>query len=218
MTVDFQVLFPQEVIKLNAIHSVFGATTPTLDIFGQDFSAVDEVLVNDRESPDFQVLSRTRLLAQLPDDLTMPEVTSVNVVSRKLTVTKRSILRFRISDTPSKCTGILKLMQLYVKLLLTTPGSDIFDKKLGGGVLTLLGSSFSKAEGGEIVSKFIVASDSVVRQIIAIQGRQPQLPSDERLLSAKVVSARFSVLQGALLVTVELTSQAGRSATANLVL
>ena len=133
------------------------------------------------------------------------------------TVAKRSVMRFQVSDTPAKCAGILKLMQLYVKLLLTTPGTDIFDKSLGGGVLNILGSSFSRSEGGQIVSKFIVASDTVVRQIIAIQGRQPQLPADEKLLSAKVVSAKFSASQGALLVTVELTSQAGRSATANLV-
>ena len=218
MTVDYQVLFPQEVVRLNTIQQVPLATRPTLDIVGQDFSSVDEVLVNDQSSPFIQILSNTRLTAQLPVNVHASEVRSVLVVSRRLTLSKSSVLRFKISDTPAKCTGLLKLMQLYVKLMLTTPGTDIFDPQLGGGVLNMLSSNISGSEGAGVVSQFIISSNNVVRQIIAIQGRQPKLPLDEKLLSANVISAKFSTAQRALFVTVELISQAGRSAISNLVM
>ena len=218
MSVDYQVLFPQEVIKLNAINLVFDASTPTLEVIGQDFSAVDEVLINDQVCPYFETLSKTKLIAQLPQTVGAREISSVNVVSRRLTMTEASVLRFQISPTPAKCTGIFKLMQLYVKLMLTTPGTDIFHPQLGGGILTILGSSFSSQEGRNIINQFVVANDTVSRQIMAIQGRQPRLPLDEKLLSVRVASSNFSPAHGALVVTVELTSQAGRSAVANLVL
>ena len=53
-------------------------------------------------------------------------------------------------------------------------------------------------------------------QIITSQGRDPILPRDERLLSAKVPAAGFNRELGAIIATVELTSQAGRAALANL--
>ena len=217
MTADYQVLFPQEVIRLNAIKRVFSSDVPALEIFGQDFSAVDEVLINDQASPFVEIHSRTRLSAQVPPSVRLQDISSVNVVSKRLASIETSILRFQISKSPAKCSGIMKLMQLYVKLLLTTPGSDIFDPQLGGGVLGMLDASFSGQAGQGLINQFTVASGNVVRQIIAIQGRQPYLPPNEKLLSANIVSAKFSTAQGALLVTVELLSQAGRSALANLV-
>jgi len=217
MAVDFQVVFPVEVVKLNSIHLVFGSDPPVLDVFGQDFRAVDEVVINDLLSPGWNALSKTRLLVILPEGLTPAQVTSINVTSRKLVVTDKSILKFRVSSTPAKVTGILRLMQLYVKLMLTTPGSDIFNKKAGGGLLSFIGSTAYGAEGGDLVRRFVIANDQVSRQIIAIQSRQPSLPPDEKLLAAKVLSARFSISQSALMASTELTTQAGRSAATNLV-
>ena len=218
MTVDYQVLLPQELIRLNALRRVFSADVPTIEIIGQDFSAVDQVLINDQPSPFIEILSKTKLTAQVPSSIPLAEVSSVNVVSRRLMMTASSVLRFQVSETPAKCTGIMKLMQLYVKLMLTTPGTDIMDPHLGGGILSILGSNIASKDGQAIINKFYIANDSVVRQIIAIQGRQPRLPLDEKLLSANVVSCKYSAGQGALLVSVELTSQAGRSALANLVM
>jgi hypothetical protein len=217
MAVDYQVVFPVEVIKLNALRFVFGSNPPVLDINGQDFRAVDDVVINDQKSLGWAVLSKTRMLAILPAGVAPALVSSINITSRKLVVTDKSILKFQISTTPAKATGILRLMQLYVKLMLTTPGSDIFDKKTGGGILRFLGSTSYGAEGGDIVRRFVVSNDLVSRQIITIQSRQPSLPPDEKLLAAKVLSARFSRQQSALLAATELTTQAGRSAITNLV-
>lgn len=220
MAVDLQVVFPQESIRLNQIRlsprSPLGIPR-SLDIVGQDFRSVDEVLINDIPSPDIIVLSKTRLLAQLPDSLQkVPNVVSVSVLSRNLTITNRSLIRFRISDTPGRVTGILRLVQLFLKVLFTTPGSDIFNKRTGGGALVNIGETFGADEGGDIISDFVISVDTTARQILAQQGRNPRIPRDERLLSARVKAAGFNRQLGALIATVELTSQAGRAALANL--
>lgn len=220
MAVDLQVVFPQEQIRLDRIQ--FTSPGPlnlprSLDIVGQDFRAVDEVLVNGIESPDVVILSKTRLLAQLPEALaSAPTITDVSVLSRRLTVTPSSLLRFRISNTPGRVRGTLRLMQRFLKILMTTPGRDIFSRRVGGGLLRSIGETYGSSEGSNIVSNAIIAVDNTARQLMAVQGRDPSTPPEERLLRAQVTSARFNRELGALLVTVELTSQAGRAAFANL--
>ena len=214
MSVDLQVAFPQEAIKISSVQRVPGTSPPVLDIIGDDFTAVDEVLLNDIVATDFAVLSRTRMLATVPEGVG-DIIRTVNVTSRRLIMTEQSFLRFRISKVPSKVSGILRLVQFFTKMLFTTPTSDIFNKRLGGGALRNLGRTFSKSDTGGIISDFVVSVENTSRQIIAIQGRQPSLPQDERLLTARVSTARFSASDSALHVSTEITSQAGRAALAN---
>lgn len=215
MAVDFQVVFPQELVELTSVRVLPGISPRTLDITGKDFGAVDEVLVNGVVSPELVVVSKTRLLAQVPTAFVNQTITSVTVVSTKLSMSRRSLLRFRVGRTPSKVSGTLRLMQIFLKLLFSTPGTDIFAPRAGGAALTRIGATFGQDEGGSIVSDFVVAVGSTQRQILAIQSRDPSLPRDERLLAARVLSAGYNRNEAALIVSVELTTQAGRAAVAN---
>lgn len=217
VAVDLQVCFPQTSIRITAVSVVPGASPPAIDILGVDFSSVDSVLVNEMAAPSFYVVSKTRMIVTLPSGVTSAQITSLAVTSRQLVLSPQSLLVFQISQVPSKVTGILRLVQLFTKVLFTTPGSDIFSKGLGGSGLKNLGRSFSKVQSGGIVSDFVVAVDNTTRQIVRIQGQQPQIPSDEKLLTARVTTANFSLQQSALVCSVELTSQAGRAALANVI-
>jgi hypothetical protein len=189
----------------------------TLDVLGEDFRSVDEVLINEIPSPDVIVVSKSRLIAQLPDALQKTlNVTDVRVTSRRLTLTSKSLIRFRVSDTPGRVSGILRLMQLFLKVLFTTPGTDIFAKRVGGAALQTIGETYGADEGKSLVSRFIISVDTTARQIISLQGRDPRIPLDERLLSARVTRAGFNRTQSAIIASVELASQAGRSAITNL--
>jgi hypothetical protein len=215
MAVDLQVVFPQEAIILNNVRILPGPPR-VVDVTGADFRAVDEVLINKVASPDYVVLSKTRLAAQVPDSLSEQHIFTVQVLSRRLTITPRSLLRFRIGQKPGKVTGIQRLLQKFLRILFTTPGTDIFNKSLGGGGLVKVGQTFGMEDGSDILSNLIIAIDTTSRQLVALQSRNPSLPPDERLLSAKVLSAGFDKAEGAIDVVVEIVSQAGRAAVANL--
>lgn len=215
MSVDIQIAAPQEVVSLNAVRILPGINPRSVDVIGQDFRAVDTVLVNDMPSPDVIVLSPTRLLAQVPAQLVNETLTSITVISNKLTLTEKSTIKFRLGRTPSKVSGILRLVQVFLKLLFTTPGTDIFSPRIGGNGLKGIGLTFGKDQGGNIVSNFVIAVDNTQKQIQAIQARDPTIPRDERLLQAKVTKAGYNRAEAALVVSVELTSHAGRSAVAN---
>lgn len=218
MSVDFQVCFPQEVIPLTAVRTVDGLSVRTVDVRGADLRGADEVLINGVPAPEFALLSDTRLLAQVPDSALLEPITSVMVTSSRLVLTPRSRIRFRLGNTTSKVRGILRLVQVFLKILLTTQGSDIFSRKIGGSALRNLGATFSPSENGRVVSDMVLSVASAQRQIVAIQARDPSLPADERLLAAKVTNAAYNKNEAALVVTIELTSQTGRVGLANLAL
>lgn len=217
MSVDFQVVFPQEVIPLIAIRQVQGMNPRTLDITGTDFRSLDEVLLNEIPAPGAVVVSQTRLLVPVPEPLAQATITSVSVLSRRLTLSPRSIIQFRVGRAPSKVRGILRLVQLFLKVLFTTPGRDIFTPKLGAAALKNIGRTFGKGQSDNIVMDFVLAVETTVRQILAIQSKDASLPFDERLLSARLLGAKFDFEQSALVVSVELTSQAGQAAVTNVV-
>jgi hypothetical protein len=216
LAVDLQIAFPQQVVSLNSVRILPGVVPRSIDVIGDDFRSVDEVKINDLTSTDVVIVSKTRLLAQVPDALVNQTLTSVTVITNKLTVSPRSLIRFRIGRTPSKVSGILRLVQVFLKILLTTTNTDIFSPRIGGNALRDVGLTFGKDQGGSIVSDFIISVRTTQRQIVTVQSRDPSIPRDERLLSANVTSAGYNRQEGALIVSVELTSHAGRSATANI--
>ena len=66
MAVDFQVVFPQESIVLNDIRVVQYGGLWAVRVEGEDFRSVDSVSINELESPDVIVLSKTCLLYTSP--------------------------------------------------------------------------------------------------------------------------------------------------------
>lgn len=216
MAVDFQLAFPQELVNITQVSPIPGLTPRSLDIVGDDFSSVDDVRLNDISSPSFAVMSRTRLVAEVPDSLKNQTVTSVTVLSNKLSVTRQSLIRFRIGRTPSKVRGTLRLLQKFLLILFKRPGSDAFAPMIGGGALEILGETFGAEEGADIIRNFIISVDNTSRQILQIQARNPNLPADERLVAANVVSAGFNKNETALVATIDVISQAGTNATARL--
>jgi hypothetical protein len=217
VSVDFQVVYPQEIVQLNSVQVIYGATPLTLDVLGEDFRSVDEVRVNNIVATDVVILSKKRMLVRVPELIRGTQVTTVTVTSNSITMGSQSLLKFRLGRKSSKVSGILKLAQNFLKVLFTTPGFDIFAPRIGAAALKNLGLTFGQNEGKAIVSDFVVAVATTSRQLIAIQARDTNLLLEERLLSARVTAARYNRAEAALVVSVELTSQTGRSAQANVV-
>lgn len=217
MGIDLQTVVPQDAVSLSNVRYTRVAGIGALEVVGEDFRSVEEVLINDIPSPDVMVISKTRLVAQLPESLqAQPDVRNVTVLSRTFTLTPRSLLRFRIGETPGRTQGINRLVQLFVKLLLTTPGSDIFNRQLGGGALRNVSRTYGTAEAAAIKADFTIAVDRTARQIVALQSRNGTLPADERLLAANLTGATFSRSSSTLFVNVEIIPQDGRPARLNL--
>ena len=86
MAVDLQIAFPQESINLNQIR-LLSADPRLIEVNGDDFSSVDEVLINGVPAVDTVIVTGKRLVAQVPDTLKNMSLVTVVVLSKRLTVT-----------------------------------------------------------------------------------------------------------------------------------
>lgn len=213
---DLQFIQFQDALPVTGVDEIPDLVPRSLEIVGKDFRNTTEVLINEATSPSYIIAAKNRVLAEVPDSEKRLTIRTVSVLSADFTATVQSRIRFRIGQDPKKATGLRAMMQVFLKVLFTTSGTDAFATRLGGSGLKNIGRNFDIGQSSTIVSDFSIAVRRAEQQIKALQSRQPRLPDDEKLASAKLLNAKFDVTLTALLARVELIAQSGKLAYANL--
>jgi len=213
---DLQYIQFSDALSVTGASEIPDLVPRSLQIRGMDFRHAIKVYMNDLLSPSFVVSSNTIILAQVPTPLVKSNIQTIEVISSEFTATWQSKLIFEIGDNPKLITGLQVMMQTFLKVLFTTPGSDSFVGRLGGNALKNLGGSFEVSETSSVVSDFTIAVSRTVTQIQGLQAQQTQIPDDERLLAANVLGVSFNPYLTALVARVELIAQSGKRAIVNL--
>lgn len=213
---DLQVVFLQDLLPVSRVEPI-NSTTPALRVRGKELSAASAVLINGIEAPAFLVTDRHSLVVEIPSSQVGDLIRSVAVLSSRITKADRSVLTFRIGGSSARVSGILRLVQRYVLMLMTNPGSDVLNPSLGGGLLNLVGKTIQGNGQGENVRTGIQQSISkTTSDLRKIQTQGAGLPPDETLLSALLVNVNFDARTTTLAVRLQLESAAGQLAVANL--
>jgi len=219
MAVQLEVVKFRDLVTIQSLpRFVPGFVQPTLEIKGEDFSSVEEVLINEVTSPEFIIINQFTIYAQLPK-AAQNKISSVEVISNKFTrTTAASKLSFSIGNKTKSIEGILKLMQLFVKWLLQSPGSDIFNIERGGGLQEMVGSITDSRRMDGIIGVLTRSIQNTTNQIRSAQTNMTQLPLSERLLTAEL--ADFDVFSDHMEIRarIKLVSLAGKEAVTALVL
>lgn len=213
---DLQFIQFSDALAIRGAQEIPGMFPRSLQITGPDFRHAIEVLINEVNSPSFAIANRNTILAEVPASEKKNTIRSLSVLSADFTATIRSRVRFRIGKDPKKVSGLKAMMQTFLKLLFTTAGTDAWAQKIGGSGLKNLGKNFGLGETQTIVSDFAISVRRAETQMKALQSQQTRIPDDERLLAANLLNAKFDVNLTALLARVELISQSGVRAIANL--
>jgi len=214
--IDVKVISIKDILQVTEVGFVPNFLPRTLDIRGLLFLQADEVQINDLPAPEFVISSDTRILAQVPDSQVASKINRVTVFATKASPDRRSFLRFEMGVTLSSQTGLQKLIQLFVKVLLQTPGSDRFHPDDGGGVLSLVGRTVSKSDSTSLQAALVGAVNRTRDQIISRQSLIRRLPSDETLLRADIQAAGFNPTTSTLAARISVGAVSGREAVANL--
>ena len=206
---DIQFIQYLDLVPIRQVIPIKDAPMPTLELHGSDFRKVSSVRMNGVDSPSVVVLSQTTLWAQVPDVFIGQKVSSIEVFSSGLILTERTRLVFSL-ESHKKVTGFEKLIQLFVKLLLQTPGRSSYDP-VGGGLLAVIGQNFNDDQNKSIESFIISAVDRITTRIRDRQGADPRIPIQERLLSAKVTEIRARSTSGEIHAKIEIRNMAGQT-------
>lgn len=188
----------------------------TLEILGDDLSKAVTVYINEISSPEFLIVSKKKIWAQLPDAAS-GRIRTVEVVSSGFTKTNRpSKVLFEIGNKTKTVTGILKLVQLFTKWMLQTPGSDIFNPSRGGGLQDIAGKVSTTRKMEPILATITKAIDVTSEQMRSAQANIRGLPSNERLLGANLLEMNVIQEQMEARARISLKSVAGESAVTSL--
>ncbi len=217
MPIDLQCVYPERVISPRDVRVLPGpAADPLeLEVRGDDFSRAVSARVNGLDA-EFTVPDPNRLVLRVPEAARGRRTAEIAVLSSEATATGDSLLRFRLGKSPRAVRGVQKLLQTFVRILFTTPGSDIFAPSLGGGAMRIIGGPIRPSEEGDMLSDFVLAVEETKRQITRIQSRDPRIPPGERLLAASVLGVGGDRARGRISVAVSVTSHEGGSASAGL--
>jgi hypothetical protein len=190
-----------------------GVSPRSIIVTGSNFENIDSVLINGMTAPEFVVTSRTSLIAQVPADIEDAVLTDVAVLCAVPSYTGRSLVEMTLGSKIRAISGTQRMMQNFVRLLLRTPGSNIFNKTSGGGLPQRIGSTLDNRVAADIA----VAVASTKQYIIAAQTPERTIPNDERLLSAEIANLTVDAANASVYVTIILTSHAGARSAATLV-
>lgn len=186
-----------------------GSTPPTLQIQGGPFLAIEEVRINDLPSPSFIVQNDRSILAQVPSGVS-PGTVSVVVLSSELLGAERVLLRHRLGIQTRRVDGLARLIQMFVRVLLMSPGTSLVNPALGGGLLQTLRPTYDARQLQGLQAEVYQAVQRAQEQLIALQASDPRTPREERLLSCKVERCAAHPSLG-LLLDLALLSQTGKS-------
>jgi len=218
MAPQLQVIRFRDLLPVQGIPGfVEGLSPPTLIVKGEDLSTTEVVLINQVPSPEFMIVNKSTIWAQLPDG--MRRISQIEVLSSKFTRnTTSSKVDFEIGNKTRTVEGVLKLVQLFTKWVLQSPGSDLLNPARGGGLQNIVGKLTTTRDMQPVSASITRAITTTVTQIRAAQINVPRLPLSERLLSASLVDLKVYEAQMQAMARVSIQSVAGSEAVSELVL
>ncbi len=193
--VSIRILQLRRVLELSSIAEIPGVSPRAVELRGNRLDVASAVEINGMGAPAFMALGPGRLLAQVPTGL-LGRITEVAVFSDYLDPGGRSLAFYDLGSHPFLVDGKYRVLQNYVKLLMTTPGTDIFSPGSGGGFQQLIVRNVSPGSEPAIAGEIESRNLSVARQIIQAQALDPTIPAGERLLSSTIDNIVVVASQG----------------------
>ena len=156
---------------------------PVLDIIAQrGLLDTESVTVNGEKCPKVSIISDTRILAELPPNI--EQIIRLDVFSYSVEGSSEYSIFSSMSLRPTTVSGISKVIQKVIKVLLTTPGTDIFNVEMGAGLGTLVAKNY--ANHGEISSEVITAIKLAENSILESEVRA-DMPDSDKLGSISIL-------------------------------
>ncbi len=214
--IDVKILTIKDLLTISGARYAPGIVPRSLIIEGLNFSEATEVLINDQAAPEFIIVNNSQLMAQVPNGEVNKVLNKVAVLAEKPSPNRTSLLSFSFGQTFQKLEGLERMIQVFVKMLIQTPGSDRFAKDIGGGLLALTGQSYSGDSAKAMQAAAVTAVNRTRDQLASIQARNSRLPNDEKILTANIEGVGFNDTTTTLLMRILLTAVSGRQAVANL--
>ncbi|MAP20884.1 MAG: hypothetical protein CL582_08090 [Alteromonadaceae bacterium] len=186
-----------------------------LQLTGAQFDKTVSVFVNKRNQ-SFTIVDRSTILCSIPQDT--KSIDDIEVITTARRISRTSLFSYLFTDNMGSVGGEFKLVQQFIKVLLTTVGSDVFNKTLGGGLQKWVGQNTPTNNPQSLVAKTVLKVVGVGARFAAMQGGTT-VPASERLSDVQVLKVDFDREDPSVInLSIQLNTFARRQATISMMI
>lgn len=213
--IDFKVVQAKTLLPVTAVAPIREFLPLSVLVIGSRLNLTEEVIYNDVVVDEYYAQSDTRLIVRIPKSQIGRDFTSIKVLSSVSLARSDAEISLQVLRPLRTISGIDRLVQSWLMLFLSTPGSDAFSQSSGGGGRAIIGTSSDKNERSATAA-LVAAVDRTRSELVRTQSANPRIPPSERLLSASLMSANFDPQTTTIYAVVSIQNSVGDTAEVSL--
>lgn len=208
---DVRVITAKALLQVNAVAPVRGFNPPSLMVIGVDLYKATEIEYNGVLATEWIVAAPNRLVVRIPETQVGQFLRSVRVFTNISLAQDKALVQFGVTSPLTKISGIDRLVQSWLLIFFTTPGSDVFDQASGGGGRGLIGKTTDRYHRG-VAADLALCINRTTDEVLRLQAKVPEAPPEEKLLSGHLIGMSFNEQTSVLYAAVSLKNMVGDAA------
>lgn len=187
---DFRVVSARIQLKVTSTTPIRGFLPQSILVLGENLNQTTEVRYNGVQAEEFVVQTPSRLIVRIPTSQVGKPFSDLRVLTTASIAKKDAVLNLGLDRPLKAVSGIDRLVQAWVLVFLTTPGSDIFSPTSGGGGLSLVGRSTDRTGKG-VAADLAMGIEKTKQELLRLQAENQAIPPSERLMSSSLDVVEF---------------------------
>jgi hypothetical protein len=208
---DFSIIAARVLLKIHSVAPIRGFNPPSVVVLGDKLNLTQEVFYNNIKVTEFVISAPNRLVVRIPTSQVGKEFVGIQVFSSVNVTKTSSALSFELIKPLRQVEGIERLVQSWMIVFFTSPGSDVFDLKSGGGVRSIIGKN-TNTKGKGVSADLALAIERTQSELLRLQAQNSKIPLSEKLLSATLNAMNYDDRTTTLSATVGLKNMLGEQA------
>lgn len=212
---DFKIIHARSILDVYSVAPIRGFSPPSIVVVGKELNAASEILYNGILAPEFIVSSSTRLIVRIPPSQVGKDLTELKVFASRPLQKIDAMLSLEISRPVQSVKGLDRLIQCWMIVFLTTPGTDVFTPSSGGGARSIIGSRTDRRHKSA-AADLAIAIQKTESELLKLQSKSFSIPPEEKLLSASLAAVSFDDATGTVSAQVQLRNMVNQAAEVSL--
>jgi len=208
---DFRVIQAKVLLPIHSLTPIRGFLPVSILISGERLDKTKEVFYNGIQAKEFVIQSPTSLLLRVPPSQVGKRLDSLKIVANAYATRSPAEIVLEVAKPIDSVEGIERLIQSWLLVFFTTPGSDIFSKGSGGGVKSILGHPTDRDQKGA-AADLALSVEKTKNELMRIQTSSRYISPRERLLSCNLDSVEFDSETTTLVAQVSIQNSLGEVA------
>ena len=208
---DIRLFTARALLPVTALAPVRGFLPPSIVARGRNFALASEIYYNGTKVSQFIIQSINTVLIAIPESQIGQPFTGLVVYASSPLNNADASVDFSIPAPIRLIEGMERLVQAWLLIFFTSPGSSIFAPNSGGGGLALVGRN-TDTQGKGIAADFALGVKQTESELLSLQTQLPAIPPIERLMSSDLQTLSFNPNTSALQATVLIKNSFGTAA------